>query len=56
LLLRRSHGALERYCDRKVSFRYRLVRVYELDAAAIVQPPIVSLLPPALSLPKGSCR
>ena len=45
LLLRPSHAAQERYRDREVSFRYRLVRVYELEAAAVVQPPIVSLLP-----------
>jgi predicted transposase YdaD len=45
LLLRPSHAAQEQYRDREVSFRYRLVRVYELEAAAIVQGPIVSLLP-----------
>jgi hypothetical protein len=33
-----------------------VVRVYELDAAPVVQTPIVNLLLPALSWPKGSCR
>jgi hypothetical protein len=56
LLLRPSRVATDLLEDAEVRYRYRLVRVYELDAAPVVQTPIVNLLPPALSLPKGLCR
>jgi predicted transposase YdaD len=45
LLLRPSRVATDLLEDAEVRYRYRLVRVYELDATPVVQAPIVSLLP-----------
>ena len=45
LLLRPSRVATDLLEDAEVRYRYRLVRVYELDAAPVVQTPIVNLLP-----------
>jgi predicted transposase YdaD len=45
LLLRPSRAATDLLEDAEVRYRYRLVRVYELDAAPVVQAPIVNLLP-----------
>ncbi len=45
LLLRPSHVATDLLEDAEVRYRYRLVRVYELDPAPVVQTPIVHLLP-----------
>jgi len=44
LLLRPSRVASDLLEDAEVRYRYRLVRVYELDAAPVVQTPIVNLL------------
>jgi predicted transposase YdaD len=45
LLLRPSRVATDLLEDAEVRYRYRLVRVYELDAAPVVAAPIVNLLP-----------
>ncbi len=45
LLLRPSATATDRYADTEVDYRYRLVRVYEVDAAEVVAEPAVCLLP-----------
>ena len=45
LLLRPSRVATDWLEDAEVRYHYRLVRVYELDAAPVVQTPIVNLLP-----------
>ena len=44
LLLRPSRVASDLLEDAEVRYRYRLVRVYELDAAPVVATPIVNLL------------
>jgi predicted transposase YdaD len=44
LLLRPSRVATDLLEDAEVRYRYRLVRVYELDAAPVVATPIVNLL------------
>jgi hypothetical protein len=45
LLLRPARAATDLLEDAEVRYRYRLVRVYELDAAPVVATPIVNLLP-----------
>ena len=45
LLLRPAMAATDHYQDEEVDYRYRLVRVYELEAAAIVGEPVINLLP-----------
>jgi len=45
LLLRPSGSATDRYEDREVRFRYRLVKIYELDARAIVSEGPLCMLP-----------
>ncbi len=45
LLLRPSRVATDLLEDAEVRYHFRLVRVYELDAAPVVQTPIVNLLP-----------
>ena len=45
LLLRPSGEALARYEDSEVSFAYRLIRLYEMDAREIVEENILCLMP-----------
>jgi predicted transposase YdaD len=45
LLLRPSAAAADHYVDNEVSYHYRLVRVYELDAAAMIEEAVICLLP-----------
>jgi len=45
LLLRPSVVATDRYEDNEVRYRYRLVRVYEWEAAEVMREPVVCLLP-----------
>jgi predicted transposase YdaD len=40
-----ARAATDRYADTEVDYRYRLVRVYEVDAAEVVAEPAVCLLP-----------
>jgi predicted transposase YdaD len=45
LLLRPSGAALARYEDSEVTFAYRLIRLYEMDAREIVEENILCLMP-----------
>jgi len=45
VLLRPSSTAADRYEDEEVSFRYRLVKIYEMDARSVVDHGPVCLLP-----------
>ncbi|MCS7039401.1 MAG: hypothetical protein NZP34_07350 [Caldilineales bacterium] len=45
LLLRPSEAARDHYEDNEVSFRFHLIKVYELDAAAVIAEGALCLLP-----------
>ena len=45
LLLRPADAAVDYYEDGEVSYHYRLIKVYDLDAAAVVAGPTICLLP-----------
>lgn len=45
ILLRPSSAAKDHYSDNEVSFRYRLIRIYEMDAQTVVSDKLICLMP-----------
>lgn len=45
ILLRPSASATDHYSDTEVSFRYRLIRIYEMDAQKVVSDGLICLMP-----------